>query len=154
MYTRRKRFEWIAWEKPEGWADGDPDYSGFRARILANPTAGDVNHESELFGQIARNMRDQSLVDAYAEALAERVPEWEYAEEDENGDVVPVPAPGEGAGNWQAFYLLDPGLFWWLIGQIRGAHLPKATTRASQNVLTTVPEIPNTNTPDPAPPTS
>ena len=154
MYQRKRRYEWIAWEKPEGWQEEDLDFTGFRARILANPTAGDVNHESSLFTAIARDMSNRELIDELCQGIADRVPEWEYTEEDDTGELVNVPAPGESDGNWQAFYLLEPSLFWWLVSKIRTAHLPKAKTRASKPASTTVPETLTTTDPEPERPTS
>lgn len=129
MYQRQKRYVWVEWERPEDWPEDAPEFDGFRARILANPTGGEVNHELEMFRSVLSN---QATMDEYNQAIAERVIDWEYENDGER-----VPAPGESPDNWEAFYLLEPQLAGWLVNQIRTAHRPKATTRASSNATST-----------------
>lgn len=134
MYIRAQRFVWVTWEKPDDWQEDDPDYTGFRAKILANPTAGDVFAEMELRQAV---LKSEATGDDYLQHIAPRVPEWDYQLEDASGTVTSVPAPGAFADNWEAFRLLEMPLHVWLCTQLRTVHLPKAMIPGSRLASTT-----------------
>lgn len=125
---------------PERW---NPDGAGFWAKVVASLTGMDERNELQLRLAFYRDTNDQTREDYFRE-IAWRVPEWGYATENDAGDVVPVPAPGEmvpeqrhenGANaavfserghdlNWQAFDLLPYGVGAWLVERVRTIHLP------------------------------
>lgn len=151
MFTRSPRYIWVEWEKPEDWQEGDPDYTGFRARILANPTAGDVHGELEMRRSV---LKQEITGDDYLQFLAPRVVEWDYRLEDVNGEIVDVPAPGENPDNWQAFRLLELSLHVWLCDQIRNVHVPKGMMPGSKPVSITERQNQNGSVPEPVRQTS
>ena len=128
----RRRMVRLAYpESPEAYAeDGfdperwNPDGTGFWARVVASLTGMDERNEIELRIAFFRDPNDQTREDYYRE-IAWRVPEWGFATENDAGEVVPVPAPGEGDGNWRAFDLLPYGVGAWLVERVRTVHLPK-----------------------------
>jgi hypothetical protein len=142
MYRHAPEHIWVDWEKPEEQIDGH-DYTGFRAKILRNPTASEVRAENKAFLDWINPKKPMNSADDYYPAIASRVVAWEYEMPDENGDWVAVPAPGEQPDNWQAFLLLPPDLAGWLIRQVRTAHLPKVTTPPSMPVGSTEPPSPS-----------
>jgi hypothetical protein len=130
----RRRYEWVKFPEGDDW---NPDYAGFRAKVLVNPSGSELHEETRLFHASDGVKQDEGLTaeqltaatraaqDEYFQYVADRVPEWEYEAETVNGEILPVPAPGEHEGNWQAFYLLEWPLCIWLRNMIHYAHLPK-----------------------------
>jgi hypothetical protein len=116
----RKRYEWVEYPTGEDW---EPAYAGFRVKVMVNPNGSELHEETRLF--LASEGANREAQDEYFQYVAERVPEWEYEAETVNGEMQAVPAPGESAGNWQAFYLLEWPLCIWLRNMIHFAHFPK-----------------------------
>lgn len=128
---------------PERW---NPDGAGFWAKVVASLTGMDERNELQLRIAFYQHSDDAHRDDYYRE-LAWRVPEWGYATENDAGDVVPVPAPGEGDGNLQAFDLLPYGVGAWLVERVRTIHLPKrAKWETPSTTATPTPTIPSPET--------
>jgi hypothetical protein len=137
VYRRRfKRIEYPAsreeWEaggyRPEAW---DEDFAGtFWVKVLANPNGAEERMELKLRVEFLSNSTDDTR-EAYRRELAWRVPEWNYATENDDGEIVPVAAPGASPDNWNAFELLPSMVASWLTSEIQNAHRPKATTPTS-----------------------
>jgi len=53
------------------------------------------------------------------------VTRWNLEARDEDGVIRAVPAPGDAADNWRAFYLLPVGLLWWITRLVPAMHLPR-----------------------------
>lgn len=128
MYRHQPHYTWIAWEQDPDAPETDKQFPGFRASIRRNPLAHEVRTEHAAWGEMLKGER---TIEEYYQVIAGRVNAWEYEAENEAGEIVPVPAPGEGDDNWQAFLLLEPELAGWLLKQIRAAHLPKAMMNGS-----------------------
>jgi hypothetical protein len=152
MYRHAAHYVWVDWEHDgDDPPDDGRDYSGFRARILRNPTARQVRAETQAFIDWLDQAKPDAGPDEYYQTIADRVIAWEYELPNAAGEWEAVPAPGEAPDNWQAFLLLPPELAGWLIRQVRTAHLPKATTPASPPAGTTEPASPNGTHPATAP---
>lgn len=144
--------------KPETWRE---EYVGFWASCLRNPRGEEErallqtrleflkasipprNDEGVVVGTV-----DQAALEIareeFLKELAWRIPAWGYAEEDDDGTVRPVPAPGEHPDNWRVFHLLPTALMTWLIEEAREAHMPdpKASPSPSTSAAPPVGEKP------------
>lgn len=124
--------------KPETWRD---EYVGFWAKCLCNPRGEEEralmvtrltflkaslpprDDEGVVIGVVDQDRLDLARED-FLKELAWRIPEWGYAEEDDDGNVKAIPAPGEHPDNWQVFSILPTVLMTWLVEEAREAHLP------------------------------
>ncbi len=147
VYRRRyKRVEYAASPeqheemgyRPESWRE---EYVGFWANCLCNPRGEEerillqtrldflkasippMDDEGTVIGAVDQD-RLELARDEFLKELAWRIPEWGYAEEDDDGAIVAIPAPGEHPDNWRAFHVLPVALMTWLIDEAREAHLP------------------------------
>lgn len=127
------RYEWVELPWPDDLGEGeerDPDdvrvkYAGFAARILKNPMGGEEVAERQAWIDLLNRAITE---DAYLESIAWRVKAWNALSGDEDGNVVPIPAPGEMPGNWQAFRAIPSDLCAWLVNEVRTANHPKSRT--------------------------
>jgi hypothetical protein len=129
----------------------NPDYKGFRVQVLTNPTGAEEIAERQarmatLAGAradrapddasatekirafvefVAAQERKDELEGRYLQAIAYRVRAWNALSADEEGNVVPIPAPGEAPDNWQAFRAIPSDLLAWVCETVRTIHLPK-----------------------------
>ncbi len=124
MLTHRYRYDWVDFpvDPPDATEENwNPDFAGFRARIMANPLKRDVDDERR-----ARQARDEIKTEVaeaeYLQLIAPRVVAWEFETEDITGAIVAVPPP---ADSWEAFHVLPPALYWWLTSIVPAMHLPK-----------------------------
>lgn len=143
------RWVWVDYPAPDPDDDADaddeawqpnPDYQGFRALILKNPNGQEEIDERQAFVALAK--RDITE-DEYLEGIAWRVREWNALSGDDDGNVVPIPAPGEHPGNWPAWRAIPSDLCAWLVQEVRGANRPKSrTTPSSRRAGTTAAPTP------------
>jgi hypothetical protein len=124
--------------KPETW---QADAVGFFALCLRNPRGEEErdllqarltflragipprDDEGTVTGFVDQDRLEMAR-EEFLKELAWRIPEWGYAEEDDTGNVIAVPAPGEHPDNWKVFTLLSTALMTWLIEEACSAHLP------------------------------
>jgi len=111
---------------PEG-IEGTEGWAGFRARILANPNGAERRQAARLFREYTRQSTAENE-DAFWQAVAPRVIEWNYEARQEDGTTVTYPAPAE---QWDVIYELEPVVMLWLALQIQIVFLPKATARTA-----------------------
>lgn len=150
-FVYRPRFVWVDYPTEAGEDDvliPDPDYAGFRVRVLANPMGAQVRDEQKQWA--AWQAGEISEAD-YLASITHRISEWNLSQEDDDGNVIPVPCPGDADENLGAWYLLGPTVMYWLVGQIRTMHFPKAraatpSTR-SESAGTTDTPIPQSTIP-------
>lgn len=150
--TYQRIWEWVAYpdvqpvieerdeegtmiKTPAAW--WTPKFRGFRAKILTNPTGGQVHRESESMKAYTRRTMTEP---EYLESVQDRVQAWEYRIIEDDGTRVDVPAPGQDS--WERFYDLPAGLMAWLVGEIRSAHLPKARMSVGESAGPTDTAIP------------
>lgn len=117
------------------------DYAGFSARMLASPNGAEERALSQAYfafelarrpkrddeGTIVEKIdpdRLQAAREDYLREVAWRIPEWNLEDENRDGELVTVPAPGESDDNWEALDVLPNTVMWWLIEEVRTAHLP------------------------------
>lgn len=129
----RRRFEWIEYpaEDPGNllyvW---NAEHAGFRARVLVNPTGAELREETKLF--VDSNNSDIDAHDAYWQAVAYRVSEWNLAFEDQDGAVTDVPAPAQ---RWESFLDIEIDLAMWLRTAIHWAHRGKVWEALQRPIL-------------------
>jgi hypothetical protein len=132
---------WVAYPALELVGDDlgdDPQYHGFRVEVLASLTGYKAReHDVALRAYLAETRAAAAdddgpgifaAEDRYLAALAWRVRAWNFRESNVAGEVVAVPAPGEGGPEgYQAFYLLPTALREWTVRVVREAVRPKRT---------------------------
>lgn len=144
-YRYVPRFEWVAWEMPSEEQLEEATYEsefheGFRAKILMNPTNGEVRAESKAYDALSAGTIE---IEDYYQLIAPRIVDWELEAELEDGTWEKVPAPGiNPETNWQSMLLLPYSLVGWLIARVRYSYVPKAKTQPSKHVGTTDSEAP------------
>lgn len=144
--------------RPETWCE---DFVGFWAKCLRNPRGEEErdllvtrldflkasipprDDEGIVTGVVDQD-RLELTREEFLKELAWRIPEWGYAEEDDDGNVKAVPAPGEHPDNWRAFLILPTALMAWLIEEGLRAHLPdpKASPSPSTSAAPPAEETP------------
>lgn len=125
-------------EGTEGWA-------GFRARILANPSGAERRHAARLFREYNRQASAENE-DAFWQAVAPRIVEWNFEVRQEDGSTVTYPPP---AAQWDTVYELEPVVMIWLALQIQLVFLPKASARTEGQG--SPPDVGTTDTTPPIP---
>lgn len=129
----RRRYEWIEYpaEDPgNNLYEWNGEHTGFRARVLVNPNGAELREETKLFA--LSNNSDLVAQDAYWQAVAYRVPEWNIAVEDEDGTVQDIPAPG---ADWQSFLAIELDLAIWIRIAIHWAHRGKVLEALQRPIL-------------------
>lgn len=157
-FVYRRRLERVHYpESSEAYAEAgfdpghwNPDGVGFSARVIASITG--VEERAELKSRLAlfQHPTDQTRQDYFRE-IAWRVPEWDYTDETRDGQIVAVPAPGEGPDNWEAFDLLPTGVGAWLVETVRTIHLPKRKPWTRSTTATPIPDSTSPATTPPSP---
>lgn len=132
------RWVWVDYPEPDPEADEDeggwrpsPDYRGFRVQVLANPMGGEELDERQARIALLNGIRGKEPAiteDEYLQRVAWRVRAWNALSADDDGNVVPIPAPGEAPDNWRAFRAIPSDLMAWVCETVRTIHLPKSRT--------------------------
>lgn len=105
-YVMKQRTRWVTCDLPE--------YEGFAVKLVTSPTYGTLYAERKAL---------EENEEAYFQAIAPRVLEWNAQAEGPDGAIVPIPSPAEGG--WEAFYTIEQPLLTWLLVKVRLAHVPE-----------------------------
>lgn len=122
-----RRYETVEYPAGDGWI---PEFAGFQARVMVNPTGAELRHEQKLWSEyfIPRKDADGNFVPATADAeaawwtyVAPRIPEWNYELRELDGTVRTIPPPSE---SWESVFELPPSILSWLALCVHTAHMP------------------------------
>jgi hypothetical protein len=140
----------------------DEGYHGFTVEVLASLNGFKAReHDVALREYVAATRtaveaNDLPAVDAaedrYLAAIAWRVRAWNFRETNVAGEVVDVPAPGDGG--YEAFFVLPTALRAWTVRVVREAVRPKRTIPRSSPAGTTDGPTPPPTSLAPTPPPS
>jgi hypothetical protein len=97
----------------------DAAYQGFRFELLENPIYGQLRLERKAL------MKPE---EEYFQVIAKRVRRWNALAAGDDGEVVPIPAPGEtdDPQAWEAFLAIEYELLRWVLHVVRTGHHPKS----------------------------